>query len=473
MSKDGPVLVWFRQDLRLADNPALSHAASLGRVIPVFICDEIFEQLVPTDCANRWWLERSLDSLNKALGNRLVVRFGKAEEVLAKLIAEHRITAVCWNRVYEPDCIIRDKTIKKSLTEQGVEVYSFNGYLLREPWEVLKPDRTWYRVYTAFFKNGYAGATPQAPIPKPSRINWFFPKGKAQSNTAEWPASAGVWSSKFEVHWQPGESGARHRMESFIERRLTGYQRNRDSFAVSPVSGLSPHLRFGEISPRQILHNVSLEAAHDGLEDDLHAFHRELVWRDFCVYQLYHRPDILHRNLIEKFDRFPWQKNRALMTLWQKGQTGFPLVDAAMRELWETGYMHNRARMITASFLVKNLMIDWREGERWFRYCLLDADPASNCANWQWVAGCGLDAAPYFRIFNPLTQSRKFDPEGNYIRRFLPELAGLTDRLIHEPDKVASDVLESAGVVLGETYPQPIVDLKQSREKALQAFRSL
>lgn len=472
--KTVPVIVWFRQDLRLSDNPALTAAARHGPVIPLFIYDDTLDKISPSGSASAWWLRESIQQLNNSIGGRLLVSRGNAQTVLTELIAHSGASAVYWNRIYDPDGILRDTQIKHSLTESGIDVNTSNGSLLREPWTVLKPDGSPYRVFTAFYRRGYSDQPDHdKPIPQRESIEWFdgLKMGLPEVNLEIPPGEA--WSSKFNTFWTPGEKGAECATDRFLRNGLKGYQVGRDFPARQSISRMSPYLHFGEVSSRQLLHNTMAVGLAEGLEEDIACFHRELVWRDFCAYQLFHFPALPRKNLQQHFDRFPWRKDDSSLRLWQKGLTGFPIIDAAMRELWETGFMHNRQRMVTASFLVKNLMIDWREGERWFRHCLLDADLASNSANWQWVAGCGLDAAPYFRIFNPLTQSKKFDAEGHYIRRFVPELANLPDRHIHYPAEAPAEVLKTANVQPGRDYPLPICDLKETRQSALDAFASI
>ena len=462
---------WFRQDLRLADNPALAEAVSSGQLLPIFILDEESENAVPLGGAARCWLHHSLQSLNEQLQGRLQLYRGKAEDILHRLCKRHSIASVHWNRCYEPWRIARDTQIKHSLKAMDVLVHSHNGSLLWEPWQVLKADQTPYRVYTPYFNRGCMlhGPMPRHPVAQPE-IREFAEDdfgGEALANLDLLPALP--WHQTIMSHWQVSEDNAHQQLHAFLEHRLAEYKKGRDFPGQQAVSGLSPYLHWGQISPHQIWHQLQLWESEENLEH----FKRELGWREFSYYQLYHFPELPHTNLQTKFDHFPWLHNSPLLKLWQRGNTGYPLVDAGMRELWQTGTMHNRVRMVVASFLVKNLNIHWSEGARWFQDCLLDADLASNSANWQWVAGCGLDAAPYFRIFNPTTQGEKFDKRGEYTRDFVPELAALPDKYLYKPWSAPAEILADAGVELGNHYPNPIVDLKVSREQALQHYQAI
>ena len=472
-TNSSPVIVWFRQDLRLADNPALCAAAETGRpVLPVYVLDDVSPGRWKHGAASRWWLCRSLAALDASLEHGLCLLHGKAEELIPKLVAESSASAIFWNCCYEPWRIASDERICARLTQRGCNVSTFQGSLIAEPQSILKDDGTPYRVFTPFYRAGYQGRrfALAAPLPAPE-IREF-----AESDLSVELASLSLlpqveWYRSLEAQWTPGEDGAGKRLERFLDHGLRGYRTLRDRPDLRNVSRLSPHLHFGELSPRQVWHGTL--AASSGMEDDANAFVRELAWREFSYYLLYHRPELPEKNLQSKFDDFPWMEDGETLTSWEQGMTGIPMVDAGMRELWQTGFMHNRVRMLTASFLVKNLLHDWRHGAAWFWDTLVDADVANNSAGWQWVAGCGADAAPYFRIFNPVTQGRKFDPEGVYVRRFIPELAALPDKFIHAPWEASSDDLRSAGIKLGEDYPQPIVDLMESRQRALDASRRL
>ncbi|MEM9243532.1 MAG: deoxyribodipyrimidine photo-lyase [Pseudomonadota bacterium] len=461
------VIHWFRQDLRLADNPALYVAAKQAQVLPVYIVDDKNPGIHKMGAASRWWLYRSLLALNHDLNGHLVVQTGDPQSILSELIKHYGVKAVYWNRCYEPWCIKRDKRIKKTLQQQGVAVQSYNGALLWEPHTILKNDGTPYKVFTPFYRRGCLSTEPpRQPLPKPEKLTTVNNNSSIESLRL---VSNAAWESSLAAHNQVGEAAALQKLKQFLSNGINHYKEGRDFPARENVSRLSPHLHFGEISPNQVWYAVQARP------DDVNRQHfcSELAWREFSYNLLYHFPDLPEKNLQQKFDQFPWQSNKKLLRYWQQGLTGYPIVDAGMRELWQTGTMHNRVRMIVASFLVKNLRIHWHDGAAWFWDCLVDADLANNSASWQWVAGCGADAAPYFRIFNPVTQAKKFDPQGDYIRQYVPELSKLSDRYLHNPWEASDETLKSAGIVLGETYPKPIVDLRTSREAALAAFASL
>lgn len=466
------VILWFRQDLRLRDNPALLSAIEQGRVLPLYILDEGNEW--PAGAASRWWLHHSLTALNESLKGNLWILEGNAVTLLPRFASDHGASHVFWNRCYEPWRIKRDSLIKQLLLESGVKASSHNGSLLWEPWENLKQDGTPYKVFTPFYKHAIAHSPPAAPFPSP--VAGFETVSCSQDVNridALQLLPAIKWYEQIASTWRPGELGASERLQDFVDNGLHDYRLGRDYPAKRSVSMLSPHLHFGEISPREAASAAKHAGSIDSIEGQSEHFIRELVWREFSYYSLYHFPPICQQNMKSQFDRFPWIEDRVSLRLWQRGQTGFPLVDAGMRELWQTGYMHNRVRMIVGSFLIKNLMIHWLEGARWFWDCLVDADLANNSCSWQWVAGSGADASPYFRIFNPVTQSLKFDPEGNYIRKYVPELRGLSNKAIHDPSAADPEELKQAGVELGRHYPRAIVDLKESRARALDAYKSL
>lgn len=466
-----PALVWFRQDLRLRDNPALIAACQQGKILPLYILDDDNAGDWPMGGASRWWLHQSLLALDESLEGKLWVLKGDAAKVLPEFCAEQNITRVFWNRCYEPWRINRDKDIKQRLNEADIEVYSSNGSLLWEPWANLKDDGTPYKVFTPFYKNALAKLTPIPAVQrKPAKIDISSCRqGKAKIDQLDlMPAIK--WYEAMAAEWTPGEEGAYKRLQTFLDNGIHDYKKGRDFPAQRSVSRLSPHLHYGEISPRQVWHAAQRQGGNTASEAQSEHFQRELAWREFSMSLLYHFQDLTWQNMNRQFDEFPWRRKKEWLKRWQQGQTGYPLVDAGMRELWETGYMHNRVRMVVGSFLVKNLMHHWLDGARWFWDCLLDADLANNSCSWQWVAGCGADAAPYFRVFNPVTQSHKFDPEGHYIRRFVPELKDLPDKYLHEPATAPEDILAQAGVEIGKDYPEPIVDLKQSRQRALDAY---
>ena len=469
--KKGTAIHWFRQDLRLSDNPALDSAAQYETLIPIYILDEVNSGEFKMGAASKWWLHQSLTKLNESLDGKLLVYQGNPYEILNKLIEEQEVSYVTWNRCYEPWRIDRDKEIKRNFEDKNVAVESFSASLLWEPWTISKDDGTPYRVFTPFYKKGCLNSEePRLPAGKVDLSNLYSEDLSSDSITDLNLLPTIKWYKSFEEEWNPGEIGAEQNLNSFLDSGLLNYKEGRNFPSQEFVSRLSPHLHFGEISPNEVWYRAKTKEGISGIEKSLAHFHSELGWREFSYYLLYHFPDLPNKNFQEKFDIFPWQENEEFLALWQKGNTGYPIVDAGMRELWQTGYMHNRLRMIVGSFLVKNLLIDWRFGERWFWDCLVDADLASNSASWQWVAGSGADAAPYFRIFNPITQGLKFDPEGEYTKKYVPELRDLPNKYLFSPWEAPENILADAGIELGKNYPKPMVDLKLSRETALEAF---
>lgn len=467
-------LVWFRQDLRRQDNPALNAAIAAGHVLPIFILDDINAREFKAGAASRWWLHHSLQQLNDALDKKLWLFQGEPQAIIEQLVKEYGISSIYWNRCYEPWRLNRDKRIKAQLEKTGVSVHSFNASLLWEPWTIRKPDDTPYKVFTPFYKKCLQQHTEIRPLGININDLKLLPclqkKDKIESLNL---LPAFNWYKPMEKIWSPGETGAQESLVTFIQSGIENYKTGRDFPSLNSVSRLSPHLHFGEISPRQILANIVQATQGLHIDDQIEHFQKELAWRDFSYSLLYHYPDIARQNMNRSFDQFPWMNNADLLGKWQKGLTGYPIIDAGMRELWNTGYMHNRVRMVVGSFLVKNLGIPWQRGAEWFWDCLLDADLANNSCSWQWVAGCGTDAAPYFRIFNPVTQSQKFDAKGEYIRTHLPELRSCPDKFIHDPGSASESELVQHGIRLGIDYPYPVVDLKDSREAALNAYKSL
>ncbi|WP_180901398.1 cryptochrome/photolyase family protein [Martelella soudanensis] len=469
-----PAIYWIRNDLRLSDNHALAAASADGRaVVPVYIREDNGNG--PLGAAQAWWLERSLEQLGgryDRLGAPLVLRSGDPLKALRKLIAETGADAVFWNRRYSTQGIRVDKAVKTELGEDGITVRSFSGQLLHEPAAFKTRAGGPYRVYTPFWKAFYVEQHVPDPVDPPERLAGI--SGKLESEKLEdWKLYEAKpdWAAGFGKIWQPGEDGARARLDHFIDEVVENYASQRDRPDRQATSMLSPHLALGEISPATVWHRVS--AAKSISDENRKKFLQELVWRDFCHHLLFHAPDLAEKNWNARFDDFAWKDDEAAFAAWTRGETGYPIVDAGMRQLWREGTMHNRVRMIAASFLIKDLMIDWRRGEKWFRDTLVDADPASNAANWQWVAGSGADAAPFFRIFNPVLQGEKFDPAGDYVRAYVPELKDMPKKHIHAPFDAADDVLREAGVTLGRTYPKPLVDHKAARRRALSAFAAI
>ena len=466
-----PLILWFRQDLRLSDNPALHEAVKTGApVIPVYILDDDNAGEWKMGGASRVWLHHSLTALNKSLQGHLQVFKGPADKILTDLVQSTGAKAVYWNRCYEPWRIARDKHIKKSLEDKKIDAKSFNGSLLWEPWDVLKDDGTPYKVFTPFYRRGcLTRAEPRTPLPAPAKINYAARVEGDIDSLGLLPIKP-RWDQSM-TPWNIGETAAQKRLNDFLENGLQDYKEGRNIPSGENVSRLSPHLHFGEISPNQAWHAAKIRGQAEGWEKDTDHFLSELGWREFSHALLYHFPTLPRKNFQARFDAFPWADDDGdKLERWKRGQTGYPIVDAGMRELWQTGYMHNRVRMIVGSFLVKNLLLHWHHGEDWFWDTLYDADLANNSASWQWIAGSGADAAPYFRIFNPVGQGEKFDPNGTYVRRFVPELADMPDDYLHHPWDAPPLTLRQAGVELGKTYPHPVVDHSAARGIALKAF---
>ena len=473
---NAPTIVWFRHDLRLADNPALTAAIKRGGpVIPVFIWSPDEETGWLPGGATKWWLHQSLAALAadlRAAGSQLILRSGPAEKALRSLLKETSATAVFWNRRYEPALIARDKKLKESLRAAGTEAESFNAALLHEPWTIQNKAGKPFQVFTPFWRHCLTLPDPPEPLGSPKKI----------PAPIQWPASVALaalelqpkikWAEGMRAAWQPGSVGANEQLKRFIAAAFENYSAGRNRPDLIGTSRLSPHLHFGEISPRQIWHALRRSAVGSPAWRNSQ-FLAEVGWREFAHHLLFHFPHTPTEPLRAEFKNFPWRENAAWLKAWQRGQTGVPLVDAGMRELWTTGWMHNRVRMVVASFLVKNLLLPWQDGARWFWDTLVDADLASNTLGWQWTAGCGADAAPYFRIFNPVTQGEKFDPNGDYVRKWIPELAKLPAKWIHQPWAAPASELTRAGIVLGKTYPEPIVSLGISREVALEAYAKM
>ena len=463
-------IVWFRRDLRLADNPALSAAlAAHKRILPVYIHAPDEEAPWAPGAASRWWLHHALADLSRQLGGRLLIRSGGSLAVLRELIAGSGAEAVYWNRLYEPALIERDTAIKQRLRDDGVKAESANAALLFEPWEVSNKQGKPFRVFTPFWKHLSAQGLPHRAGEAPTLARRLVSRSDLDGLAPVALDRLGLlpeidWDSGIAAHWTPTRGAAEGRLDEFLATDLARYEHGRDLPAKDQVSRLSPYLHFGQIGPREI---VAACRAH---EESAAAFLRELGWREFACYQLYHFPHTSDEPMDARFAGFPWRDDDVQLRAWQRGRTGIPMVDAGMRQLWATGTMHNRVRMIVASFLTKNLLLPWQAGARWFWDTLVDADLASNSLGWQWTAGSGADAAPYFRMFNPVLQGEKFDKRGDYVRRWVPELAGLPDKWLHKPWEAPAEVLEAAGVTLGSDYPQPLVDLKATRLRALDAW---
>jgi deoxyribodipyrimidine photo-lyase len=493
-----PVVVWFRDDQRLADHPALEYAAASGHpVVCVYVYDPEPHDARAPGGAVRWWLHESLRELDAALaarGGGLTVLYGPEQEVIETFAAQTGAAKVCWNRRYSAAQRKTDAAIKSALKARGIEVFTFNGHLLREPWTVTTRGGQPFQVFGAYWRAARHDYAPELPRPAPGRIEFFRVPEHVTSRVKALPdlklqPCAPDWAGGLRDTWQCGEEAGQRRLQQFLADTLAGYAIGRDTPGAQATSRLSPYLRFGNLSVRQVWY-AALEASRAGPRADRQAeadecrvaapiaasldkFLDELGWREFSYHLLYHFAPLDRVNFRRQFDAMPWRDDPESLDAWQRGTTGYPIVDAGMRELWHTGWMHNRVRMVAASFLVKHLLIDWRAGEAWFWDTLVDADEASNPASWQWVAGTGADAAPYFRIFNPVLQGQKFDPEGDYVRRWVPELARLPDASIHAPWLAQRAQLEAASVRLGENYPGPMVDHQHARTRALQALHAL
>ncbi|MFN3837637.1 MAG: cryptochrome/photolyase family protein [Brevundimonas sp.] len=469
-----PVIVWFRRDLRLQDNPALNHAAETGQpIVPVFILDDHAGR--PMGGASRWWLAKSLSALDQALqakGARLILRRGHGLSELQRLIDQTGADTVFMNRLFEPDAFEHDAEIAHALKADGVTCRGFNGALMCTPGTVLNGSGQPYKVFTPFLKTLLATVEVPPHTLGPRRIETV--SGLDSEDLEDWGLHPQTpdWSRGFD--WTPGEDGAAAALSAFVADGLKTYARDRD-FPNRPASSrLSPHLHWGEISPWRAIERAR-RAAGEGKASPAEAekFVAEIGWREFSAHLLHHFPYIVDRAFRPEYDAMPWRDDPVALEAWRRGRTGYPLVDAGMRQLWTTGWMHNRVRMVAASFLIKHLMIDWREGEAWFWDTLVDADLASNVQNWQWVAGSGADASPYFRIFNPIAQGQKFDPDGGYVRRWIPEIAHLPDRWLQAPWTAPAEVLRDAGVRLGHDYPRPIVEHENARVRALDALKTV
>lgn len=475
-SKTPANLLWFRDDLRLGDNPSLNAAIKTGAPLVCLYILEQDKQLRPLGGAAKWWLHHALAALHKSLqahGQTLILRSGNPAHIMAQMADQIGAKNVFWNRRYAPDQVKLDAQIKTMLEASGHQVQSFNGSLLHEPWSIKNGSGQPYRVFTPFWRACQKTPIKHIPIDAPPTLP--SPIKSIESETLNaWHLRpyAPDWAAQFPKFWTPGEAGAQKRLDDFIVNAMADYAHCRDIPAGTTTSGLSPHLRFGEISPRQIY--SAIEVACSGTHEPAREkFLAEIGWREFSKSLAFYAQNLAQNNWRDTFDAFQWRTDSAQFNAWCQGQTGYPLIDAGMRQLWKTGWVHNRVRMVVASFLVKHLLINWQSGEKWFWDTLVDADIASNPAGWQWVAGTGADAAPFFRIFNPTAQAEKFDPHGHYIRQWVPELTRLPDQWIHKPWAAPDSVQRGANIVLGSTYPTPIVDHKAARERALAHYKDL
>ena len=472
------VLIWLERDLRLGDNPVLDAARrEFDRLLPVFLWNNALA--TETGAAARWWLHHSLAALERRLaaaGSRLLIQHGEPAPALVVLAQQSGARSVWWNDRTEPGAAARADQVRAVLEAQGIATRVFTPDLLHAPDTLRAGTGHPYRVFTAFWRASLREATAPPPLPTPHRL----PPVPEQLDSVPLESlrlrPPTPWDTGLAETWQPGEREAMRRLRAFSQTGLAHYPERRERPAETGTSRLSPHLHFGEVSPRQVVHAVrgAVEKTETpGVHTGADAFVRQLYWREFAHYLLHNNPKSPEHPLDRRFEQFPWRDDPEALSAWRRGETGIPLVDAGMRELWHTGWMHNRVRMVVASFLTKNLLIPWQKGAAWFLDTLVDADLANNTLGWQWTAGCGADAAPFFRVFNPVAQAQRYDPNGAYLRRWLPELAGLPSRWLPQPWSAPESVARGAGIRLGETYPHPIVDLQMSRERALRAFERM
>ena len=474
MPRPAPVLLWFRRDLRLADNPALLAAVRQGPVIAAYVHDPKAPWM--PGAASRWWLHHSLSRLAdalSALGMPFVFRRGRHAPTIAALAREAGVTAVHWNALYDPALAEAETSLAATLGAAGIAAHVHaGGALLHEPPTTLATRAgTPFQVFTPFWNACLERGDPPPPLPGPEALAAPVAAPESERLT-DWGflPTAPDWAGGLRATWTPGEDGAKAAAHGFLGDGLARYAEARDRPDVPGTSRLSPYLHFGEMSPRQLWH---MACGRKGTAPHAAAFLRELGWREFNHHLLFHFPATVDQPLRPAFQRFPWRQDKAGFRAWTRGQTGYPIVDAGMRELWHSGFMHNRVRMIAASFLVKHLLVPWQRGAAWFWDTLVDADLANNAGNWQWVAGSGADAAPYFRIFNPTLQGKRFDPDGTYVRHWVPNLARMPTTHIHEPWRAPASVLAAAGIALGTDYPRPIVEHGAARARALDAFAQI
>ncbi len=459
-----PVIMWFRQDLRLTDHPALTAAAAAGPVLPVYVLDD----KTPGDWrwggASRWWLHHSLEHLNESLP--LILRQGETLAQLEKLIVECKASALYFTRDYAPWSGTLERRVKELCDRLGVACHRHGGYLLHEPESIRNGSGEFFKVYTPYSRVCFAKGPPRPLKPVPSLTRHTVDIASDDLKNWHLRPTKPDWSQGLAKAWTPGEAGARVTLERFLDAGLKGYAEGRDRPDQQNVSRLSPHLHWGEISPHQVWHAASQRMTQAGgaLDHDGEKFLKEVLWREFAYNLIHHVPTFPDRPFKPEYEDFPWNVDPKALVAWQQGKTGYPIVDAGMRELWNTGIMHNRVRMIVASFLIKDLLLPWQEGERWFWDTLVDADIGNNAAGWQWVAGCGADAAPYYRVFNPVLQGEKFDPQGDYVRRWVPELAQVPDEFVHKPWEMS---------VPPRAYPSRIIDHGVARDRALTAFKRI
>jgi len=451
-------IVLFKNNLRISDNPVLFHAASKHDILPIYIQDDI-NTTKPIGASSRYWLFHSLKSLNKKLDNHLQFYYGDTFSIIKNLTSKHNISTIYCEEPFLDSEITFFNDIKKSLEFLNIKLKFYNCTLLWKPYEILKNDNSPYKVFTPFYKNSCLNASlPSSPLGKPKIINYHQDCHSTNINDLNL-LDEYAWHHKFDNIWDISEDAAYLIFSQFLDVKINDYKKERDFPSLDKNSKLSPYIRFGLISVNRIWYELQKLKNNSGVDH----FKSEIGWREFSYYLLYHFPSMEQHNLQKKFDNFDWENSDKKFQAWKNGQTGYPIVDAGMRELWNTGFIHNRVRMVVASFLVKNLLIDWRLGEKWFWDCLVDADYASNIAGWQWVAGSGADAAPYFRIFSPILQGQKFDPDGEYIKHYVPELRTIPIKHLNEPWNYEGQ----------SNYVVPIIDYKYSRQRALEKYAEI
>lgn len=465
-------IFWFRQDLRISDNPGFLEASKLGSVMPIYIFDDCAPEKFKIGQASKIYLGNSLESLNKTLKNKLNFYCGDSQKIILDLVKKYEIWNVFWNRCFEPWILEKDSKIEEKLKSIGAECKIYNRSYLINPEEIKTATNSYYKIFGAF-KRKVLTHNFDKPVPAPKILNLIKDSDNKTTLSDLNLCKDKLWQEKVKNEWSFGEKAAQKKLYKFIKIKLSGYEKYRNFPGYNHISKLSPNLHLGEISPHQIVDKLSNPKKLDAKKSDIDCFVGEIIWREFANYLMFHFKELHSNNFVEKFDNFPWKYDEKLLQAWKTGQTGYPLIDAGMRELSQTGFMHNRVRMVVASFLVKNLMIHWHTGRDWFWDCLVDADLASNSFNWQWIAGCGVDPTPYFRIFNPTLQGDKFDKDGLYTRKFVPELQNMPNKYLFKPWKAPEKILLSAGIKLGTDYPKPIISLEASRNRALAAFKSI
>ncbi len=464
---------WFRLDLRLNDNPSLDQLSKeVDKIIPIYIYDENIE----IGNASKCWLEKSLENLNNQLckfESKLYIFKGNPKKIIHKIITDKNISSLSWNRLYDKYSIKRDKEIKSFLIKKSIDCNTFNGYLLSEPWEVKNKSGNFFRVFTPFWKTNFEILlNKKLPLSSSTKYNFYKKDISSDLNIQELKLNIPKkeWMNRILSYWDIGENAAKLKIKKFINKNLNNYSIGRDLPYADFTSKISPHLHFGEISPQRIFNEV-MKSKIDVVNKKKYL--SEIGWRDFSYNLLFNYPEMTDLPIQSKFIKFPWLKDKKNLINWKLGKTGIPIVDAGMKELYKIGWMHNRVRMIVGSFLTKNLLLHWKEGERWFFDTLVDADIGSNTAGWQWISGSGADASPYFRIFNPILQGKKFDPKGQYVKKFIPSLDKIPEKFIHSPWEMTYEEQKKYNFILGQDYPKPIVDLIDTRKRALAAFKKI